>query len=52
MKQQRSAGDKAANIWQPDLSDINRRRGEIQKEHRDKLTQAHIVMPEWMKSAF
>jgi hypothetical protein len=52
MKQIRSAGDKAANIWQPDLTDLNRRRGEIEKEHRDKLNQAHIKLPEWMRSEF
>ena len=42
MKQKRSAGDLAANIWQPDLTDMKRRQAEIEKEHRDKLNQAHM----------
>jgi hypothetical protein len=52
MKQKRSAGDLASNIWQPDLTDLQRRQGEIEKEHRDKLNQAHIMLPAWMRTVF
>lgn len=51
-KQVRSPGDKAMNIFEPNLSDAENRRAEIEKEHRDKLDQAHIPIPDWMRNAF